>query len=460
MRAKTCRRALLLLAVSFLAPGLVRAENPPRSGFGGEAGLADLPPRMSSNQILEQAASAPPRAPVTYATSRYQDPEVAFIFRGQDSTGYGKPEVELPVPIGSTRPEDGGFFVGAEYVMFKQTNPLHNQTIAYDGFIDVDGTIATMGPGFYVGNGTDRLNARQVSGPGTYQPGFIIDLGWRFAGGDDAWSLTFSWMYLTEAAYHASATLTPPFLQVGPTGAQSFLVANVYGFPNDYSGPAQKIGSGADFAAYGVWNGASIMNLAFTQRTQQYDMTIRMPFDWCETKNYRMSGLMGPRFFWIWENFWWRAQDIDVASGGTGPTDVAIYNNTVSNRMYGAHIGIEQEWYIGHGFATMLNTEVVGYMDVYKMRASYGLGERGNLGPEAKRSRTDYTFVSEFACKAELMWYPTQAIQVKFGYDLMLFLNTIASQRPVDFNFSSLAPDYNHVVRLFDGWTAAIVFEF
>jgi hypothetical protein len=452
----TCKRALLL-AVFLFAPAFLWAQGPPRAGMGEEMGVASLPARISSSQLIEQAR---PVAPVVSTESYYQDPGTFVIVRAQDSTGYAPPEVQLPVPIGSTRPEDGGFFIGAEFVMLRQTNPIHNQTIAYDGFIDVDGSITGGRAGTYVGGGFNRLNARQASGPSTYQPGFIIDLGWRFAGGDDAWALNVSWMYLTEATYSSSATLAPAFLQVGQTGAQSFLVANVYGFPNDYSGPAQKVGRGNDFAAYGIWNAASIMNIKDTQRAQQWDATVRVPYDFCESKNYRMSGLMGARFFWIWENFWWRTADIDVNNGGTGPTDVAIYNNTVSNRMYGVHIGIEQEWYIGHGFACMLNTDVAGFMDVYKLRASYGLGERGNLGPAAKRSRTDYTVVPEFSGKLELMYYPWEAVQLKVGYDLLLFLNSIAAQRPVDFNFASLAPDYNHVTRVFDGWTAAIVISF
>jgi len=45
-------------------------------------------------------------------------------------------------------------------------------------------------------------------------------------------------------------------------------------------------------------------------------------------------------------------RDIDGFASGS---DVAIYTNIISNRMYGVFAGCRNEWYIGHGFACQLD---------------------------------------------------------------------------------------------------------
>src|SRR5947208_5889619 len=40
------------------------------------------------------------------------------------SPGYAPASPQLPIPLGSTRPEDGGLFVAAEGLLYLQTNPL------------------------------------------------------------------------------------------------------------------------------------------------------------------------------------------------------------------------------------------------------------------------------------------------------------------------------------------------
>src|SRR5439155_15449304 len=44
--------------------------------------------------------------------------------RGSDVPDYAPAHPQLPIPLGSTRPEDGGPFVYAQYVMYRQTDPL------------------------------------------------------------------------------------------------------------------------------------------------------------------------------------------------------------------------------------------------------------------------------------------------------------------------------------------------
>src|SRR4051812_11936548 len=52
--------------------------------------------------------------------------------------GYAPAVPQLPVPLGSTRPEDGGLFLAAQGALYSTTNPLKSQPLAYRGFIVTD----------------------------------------------------------------------------------------------------------------------------------------------------------------------------------------------------------------------------------------------------------------------------------------------------------------------------------
>src|SRR5262245_21553388 len=70
------------------------------------------------------------------------------------SPGYAPAMPQLPVPLGSTRPEDGGLFLSAEGILWRQTNPLRDQRIASFGFVVSDPNL--LGPGTvgqFVGSG-------------------------------------------------------------------------------------------------------------------------------------------------------------------------------------------------------------------------------------------------------------------------------------------------------------------
>ena len=84
------------------------------------------------------------------------------------------------------------------------------------------------------------LDVQQVTGPNDYQPGFSFTLGYKFADGS-AWE--FKYLYITEVNLHASATEVPAGFNVGQNFENSFLFSQVFGFPNDYNGPSQKIAS-------------------------------------------------------------------------------------------------------------------------------------------------------------------------------------------------------------------------
>lgn len=376
--------------------------------------------------------------------------------RAQD---YAPPDSQLPLPLYNTRPEDGGFFLGGSFVMYRWTNPLDSQPVAVRGLLDMDGSISSAVTGSpsnptFFGSRRVALDVHQVSGPNGHQPGFSIEGGWKFYDGS---ALTLRWMYLNERRNTAVATFVPADFDLGPGLQDSFLTAFVFNFHPEYAGPPDDVGVGNPFAAYGIWNAATHMTLEFIQRFQEWDMTYRQPI--IESECYRLSGTIGPRFSWIWERFKWVTTATQV-DGTTDPLWVGIYTNIISNRMYGLHAGCCQEWYLGHGFAATLDLEGALFFNIVKTRAKYELGDKFRP-PQRKRSNTEYTIVPEVRATLGLMWYPSEGIQVKIGYDVMAFFNTIVSPEPIDFNWGAVDPDFRRgAARLYDGVQAAIIFNF
>lgn len=371
---------------------------------------------------------------------------------------YAPPAFQLPYPLYSTRPEAGGLYMAGSYVMYQQSNPLQSQPIAYRGFIATDDTVlnAAGSAGTFVGTRNDVLDTNMVTGPLSYQPGFRVEIGWRFAGGD---ALSIDFLYVTEAQYNAVATLVAPNLQFRSDQADTFLTSYVYNFPVDFAGAPSKIitpsGTAGPFSVYGIWNGASSMQLLFLQRFQQLQATYRKPV--YETENYRASAVMGPRYFWLEEKFRWMTTDVD-AFGNSAPQWVGIYNNQVDNRMYGIWAGIQQEWYLGRGFAAMLTLDGAAFLDIAKLKADY---QRGDGFVENKRARTKWTAVPEVQVTPSLMWYPLEGIQMLIGWDFFAFFNTVASPHPVDFNYGSITPQYTDGnFRWFNGFQASFAIIF
>lgn len=377
---------------------------------------------------------------------------------------------QIPWPLGHDRLETGGPFLSLRALLYHQTNPLRNQAIAQRGLVDFDGSITAQlngrtifppnsppviipgiaRPGTFVGSGAVALRADDV-GSGTYQPGLGLTAGWRFQNGV---TVEVDYWQLFEAKYATGATLVPPGLQPGPLLTETFLFAPVHSFPIDYSGPAQKVALGNPNAAYGIWNGASLMEIDFVQRTTGVDITTRWP--WYQDDCVRCYGLIGPRFVWMWERFKWRTVSYDTA-GIAGPDDQAIYTNIVSNRMYGLSMGVGTEWYLKHGLSLSLDVRFAPLIDVVKERARY---QRADKAIASKNSRTEYQFVPEVQGNLNLWWYPTEGIQMRFGYDIMAFFNTISSKNPVSFNYSRPDPSWDNTTRLINGINAGIAFIF
>jgi hypothetical protein len=392
--------------------------------------------------------------------------------RAQD---YGLPDPDFPLPLYSTRPDAGGMYAAAEFIFWRMSNPIKDQTVAFRGLVDFDGTItADLGgqlveigsnhvvlpgtpmPGTFLGSGTPALSTADVHGPQTYQPGFETTIGWRFR---DGLAIEASWWHLFEAKYAATATLVPPNLQGGQLLLETFLFSPVFNFPNDFAGPPIKISLGAPLAAYGIWNGASIMNLQFTQRFDQFEITGRIPL--YQGEDCRCYGLVGPTLDWIWERFWWRTVAQDV-SGAATQDWVALYSNVVSNRLYGVHMGGGTEYRLGDTpvgtFAVSADLQAVPEIDVVKERAKY---ERADHVTAAQRARTEYKAAGELEGQFNLWWYPIEGVQVRIGYDAMGFFNTVSSPYPIDFNYGRLDPGWrDSTFRFIDGFSAGIGFIF
>ena len=367
----------------------------------------------------------------------------------------------LPLPIGSTRPEDGGFFVDAQFTFFTMSNPLKAQPVAVRGFRDRDGSVTGVVDTF-VGSGQQALNVAQLTGQDTYVPGTNLGFGWKFKEGS---SISVNFLMFAEANYKAGATLSPRAGVLDQALANSFLYADVFNIPIQYSGPDNKIvlnnpPNGVQpsaQAAFGIWNGASIMTIQYTQRFQQWDMLYRESI--FETETYRLNGLVGPRFAWIWDRFAWRTTDL-TATGQSGPQDVALYSNVTSNRMYGATAGCEQEYYLGHGIVMHLKVQGSMFVDIVKEASKYESGDRFNGTPGSKLGRKLYSVVPEAEAELGFMWYPTEYMQLYAGYQAMGFLNTLAARRPIDFDFVNVNPHYSHTARFFEGFHAGHGFTF
>jgi hypothetical protein len=479
MRTRTSWLAMLLTAGVTLAPTLVRGQDaqPPftEQVLPVPAPQVRQPSSEAKDRIAEPtSAQAPESYTITDASAMEALDQATFppyrIVRFQEVPALTDPT--YPLPLGHDRMEKGGFFAAAEFLYWRQTNPLQHQIIAVRGLLDFDGSITAdlngtvvnppgggppviipgpRMPGTFLGSGNPALIADQAKGPLSYEPGWRLTAGWRF---QDGLAVEFSWLTLVEAKYAAVATLIPPGLQAGQLLLETFLFSPVFNFPNDYAGPAQKVALGNPFAAFGIWNGATIETIEFIQRFQEYDLTARVPI--FQTDYCRCYGLTGFRHVDMWERFRWRtvAQDFN---GVAGQDDVALFNNIVSNQMYGPTVGAGSEVYCGHGFSFSLDLRAAVMMDFVHEIVKF---ERADFSTEAKRGKKDYSVVPELDAILNVWWYPIEGVQIRVGYSFMNFFNTISSPAPVDFDFSRLDPGFSRTYRYFEGFNAGIGFIF
>src|ERR1700722_2039031 len=75
---------------------------------------------------------------------------------------YAPADPQLPIPLGSTRPEDGGLFLFSDFMYFRWNNPLRDQPVAVRGFQVSDNSVPGFTVGEFVGSGTPALNVNQL----------------------------------------------------------------------------------------------------------------------------------------------------------------------------------------------------------------------------------------------------------------------------------------------------------
>ena len=369
----------------------------------------------------------------------------------------------IPIPTGQAG--QPGFYTGIEFVMLTQTKALGNQSIAVRGFFDATGAITGI-PGQLTGSGSDALVTSRM-GRREFQPGFRVELGYKF---DTGVRIYGNYLQLYDAHYSAGASLVPFGFRGRLDQADTFLSAPVYGFPVAFGGSqfntSFDTAANGGFNTFGIWNAASQMDIKFTARYQQAEVGVRTPL--FATDYSSIYSLAGGRFAWFYEKFYWRTVDLDndptlggtVAAPGrvTPPSNVAIYTNNLSQRMYGGFVGCGHEVYLGNMFSASLDLTAAAFLDVTKERAKYKLGDETT---QSKFGRENFYLVPSGTADLNLWFYPIEGIQMRLGYSGMTFFNTRYMREPVGYNFGNIDPNIGtKYFRLIHGFNVGIGFFF
>lgn len=344
----------------------------------------------------------------------------------------GEPSEKLPIPTGN--PGEHGFYTFFEFVYLTQSWTMGNQTVAYRGLVDSTGLVTGL-PGTYLGSGVEALSTNDF-GRRSWAPGYNIGIGYKT---DDGTSFYASFMQTRAQTNSNAATLASPFFRSGPDLSDTFLVAGVFNFPPQYAGPEIATPIEADLdgnSFYGIWNGASDMGIDFKQRFTETEIGARVPL--FQTEYSRIYGLAGARFNWFFERFQWHTFKYDI-NGLSGPRDASRYNNTLSQRMYGAFVGCGHEVYVGKRFSVSGDVTAAGLINFTKQRAKYKLMDNTI---QNKMSRNDATLVPSFTGDINLWWYPVEGVQMRVGYNAWTFFNTQNMQNPIGFNYGAIDPVY------------------
>lgn len=348
----------------------------------------------------------------------------------------GRSEVIAPIPTG--KPDQNGFYGVLSFIIATQSGGTGDQTVAVRGLIDSVGLLTGL-PGTLIGSGTPALTTDQF-GRRSWQPGYQFNIGYKF---DDGIAVYAKFGQLVKQKYSAGASgPATPFFRNSIDLADSFLTAAVYNFPPDYAGQPIKTTEDLNpaFAPgnfYGIWNGATVMDIQFEQSFTQGDFAARVPM--FETEYSRTYGFAGLRYAWFMERFYWRTVGADI-DGIARPQDVAIYTNTLSQRMYGPMIGCGNEVYVGKRFSVGVDVSAAGLVNVAKEKVKYKLGDESTA---AGRKRVEFELVPNVNADFNLMWYPIEGVQVQAGYSLQSYFGTRYMKEPIAFNFGALDPAYN-----------------
>jgi hypothetical protein len=363
---------------------------------------------------------------------------------GGDFAYPGRPEYTVPIPTGN--PSQDGFYFGLEYLFYDQSWTLGDQNIAFRGLVDSSGLL-TGQPGTFIGSREVALSTSQLKGT-SLQPGWRATLGYKFSNGVAAY---INFMQTIDQTFSGGASLATNGFANQIDLANSYLFSPVFNFTPDYAGPLVKTGfdvtapnAGGNF--YGIWNGATIMSLAFTQRFTAGEIGARVPM--LQTDYSRVYGLGGARYAWFYNKLEWRTVATDVV-GRAFPSDTAEYTNYLSQRMYGPFAGCGHEVYMGKRFAVSLDVTGALLMSIVKERAYYELGDKTT---KIKNSANEFDLVPNANVDINFMWYPIEGVQMKIGYTFQGYFNTRNMEQPVAFNYGQLRPDYgNQAFRYVQG---------
>ncbi len=370
----------------------------------------------------------------------------SYTARGQWDVS-GNESVPSPLPLGPDRPDQGGAFGAVEFMFMSGNRNIGHQDIGFRGFLDSDGSVSGT-PGTYIGSHRIAIDTDSF-GPTSWSPGVRMTVGYRLADGS---SFSISYLHLMQAVYNTSAGPIPVDFNTGPSGADSFLFAPVFGFSPQFSGPPNKLATasgqiiGSGGSPYGIWNGANTMDIKYTQRFDNWDLTYRSPV--LETDYAASFALAGGRFSWIYERFGWNTASSDY-TGNFGPQDVANYVNIMSQRMYGPFMGMGNEIYLGSAWSLSGEISTGALFAIVKEKASYVLGDEST---GSKRATDQFTFVPNVNATVNLSWFPLSNVQIRVGYNFWSFFNTYYMSQPVGYDAGAPDPSYNHrAIRFFQG---------
>jgi len=317
-------------------------------------------------------------------------------------------------------------------------------------------------PGNFLGTGTPALFADDLKGQESFMPGFRMTLGYRFNSGS---AIELDWMHLWHTRSSANASLVPPnyanLALGGAILADTFLFSPFFNLPPEFAGPNQELALGNPGAAFGIFNGAINVSIDYLQRYDEANVRGRVP--WFQDDCTRIYGTAGGRFAWIWERFRMRAVAANFLGQST-PTDVGLFTNTVSNRMYGPFVGFGFERYLAWGFAVGIEMEAAGLLDIAKQRAylqnaDHPVVTETTQFVRLKKAVNSFVVTPEVNANAQLYWYPWEGVQLRAGYNFMAFFNTIAAQDPVAFDARAFEPDWRNLgVRFLDGFNVGLGF--
>ena len=373
----------------------------------------------------------------------------------------GNPSVNAPLPFGPSRPDTGGVYGYAEFLFMHTDHTVGHQVVATRGFVDSDGSLTGLA-GQFVGSNAVALST-DMFGRSSFTPGFRVGLGYRL---EDGTAISVNYAHLAGVKYSANAGPVPPNFNPGNDLSDSFLFQPVYNFSPQFSGPPNKVGlldtitnvvqpRGSSGSPFGIWNGATTVDETFLQRFDNWDIMARMPV--LETDYSRSYALAGGRFAWIWERYGMRTVSL-TNTGISGPQDAAVYTNIMSQRMYGPFVGTGNEIYLGSSFALSVDITAAALLNIIKERTKYELGDNST---ESKRGRLEYTIVPNVNGSINLWWYPLEGVQIRAGYDLWSFFNTMYMQQPVGFNAGAIDAVYKHYpVRIYHGVNVGVGFSF